>query len=261
MQVALAPSPRRTILAGVALLAALALAAAGPIAQWDDYHAFADTQAWLGIANAVNVLSNLPFAAVGLWGLLRLQVRSRDAPDGAGALVAWRSFAAALVLTAAGSAYYHLAPSNDRLVFDRLPIAFACASVTCAFLAERIDRRWASPAAVGAALLAAAAAVGWWWLTEQSGRGDLRPYLYVQFLPMLLVALALLMRLRPRLPGAVPDRAWWTVLACYAIAKIAEGADLALLDATAIVSGHTVKHLLAAAGAAALFAVTTDSRR
>ena len=201
------------------------------------------------------MLSNLPFAAIGAWGLWRL----RDASAAGSGALAWRAFAVALLLTAVGSASYHLAPSNATLAFDRLPIAFACAAITCAFLAERVDRRWGQPSSVTTALLAAAAAVAWWWLSERSGGGDLRPYLFVQFLPMLLVPLALAMRMRAVGSGAVNDRAWWTVLGCYAAAKIAEGADHALLESALTISGHTCKHLLAAAGAAALF--TSDSRR
>ena len=51
-----------------AAILALALGLHGPIAQWASYHAFADARAWLGLPNAQNVLSNLPFALLGLWG-------------------------------------------------------------------------------------------------------------------------------------------------------------------------------------------------
>ena len=96
----------------------------GPIAQWADYHAFADERAWLGLPNAANVLSNLPFLAVGVWALWQL----RRAPTASPSLLAWRAFALALVLTAIGSTIYHWAPSNASLVGDRLPIAWACAA-------------------------------------------------------------------------------------------------------------------------------------
>ena len=44
----------------------------GPIPQTENYHAFADETSFLGIPHARDVLSNLGFACVGLWGLLGL---------------------------------------------------------------------------------------------------------------------------------------------------------------------------------------------
>lgn len=229
---------RHHLLSAATLLFALALLLHGPIPQWSSYHDFADRRSWFGVPNAADVLSNLPFLLIGAWAWAAL----RDAP--------WRLFALAIGATAFGSAGYHWAPDNTSLVFDRLPIAAACAWLTCLFLAERVDPRWARPAVLGAALVAAAASVLQWWASEQVGRGDLRAYLFVQFLPMLLVVAGLTMRLRPLSANAVSDAAWWTTLALYAAAKALELADHAVLQAGGLVSGHTLKHLLAAAAAA-----------
>ena len=246
---ALPPPWHRRVLMALAAPLAIGLLWQGPIAQWPDYHAFADRRAWLGIANAADVLSNLPFALIGAWGFLNLVRAPADAPGHA----AWLAFCAALVCTAVGSAVYHLAPDNTTLVADRLPIAWACAALVCAFGAERWDRRWSGGAALAGALVAGTLAVLYWAWTERSGAGDLRPYLYVQFLPMLLVPAALwLEALEParRDTGITPASAWWAVLALYAAAKGFEMIDRAVFDALGHVSGHTLKHLLAAAGAA-----------
>ncbi|WP_442776005.1 hypothetical protein [Sphaerotilus montanus] len=166
------------------------------------------------------------------------------------------------MLTAFGSSYYHWAPDNARLVFDRLPIAWACAALTCGFLAQRVDVRWAGVVPLVTAWGVATASVLYWWFTEQGGVGDLRPYLLVQFLPMVLVPAALLMRMAPRgsAPGAcVSDRAWWAVLALYGLAKLAESADAPVFEALShTTSGHVLKHLLAAAAAAVV--VTSPGR-
>ena len=225
-------------LTAVATLLALALGLHGPIPQWADYHAFADARGWLGLPNAANVLSNLPFALIGLWGWW---VHSRSAQ--AQGLV-WRGFSLALIGTALGSALYHWAPSDGALVLDRLPIAWACALLTCALLAERIDPRWAGAPALAVAVLVGSAAVAWWWLAD-----DLRPYLFVQFLPMLLVPVAIWSRLPARTPGALRHADWWIVLGLYAAAKVLELGDREVLDALGVTSGHTLKHLLAAAAA------------
>ncbi len=239
------PVPRAAWLLAVAALLALALGLHGPIAQWASYHAFADARAWFGLPNAQNVLSNLPFALIGGWGL-RAFARGGAGPA---ARLAWQCFAAAVFCTAFGSALYHWAPGNGALVFDRLPIAWACASLSCALLAERVDPRWAGPPALAAALLAATASVAAWWLSERQGAGDLRPYLFVQFLPMLLVPAALALKLPARAAHALRDRDWWIVLGLYAAAKLMELADQPVLDALGFTSGHTLKHLLAAAAA------------
>lgn len=262
-------APRRAwwLLALAAALLA-GMAAHGPIAQWQEFHDFADGRSGLGMPNLANVLSNLPFALVGAWGLLAL----RGLGSGGAALPAlwaWRSLAACLLLTAFGSAFYHWSPDNNTLVPDRLPIAGACAAILSAFLAERVDVRWASAAALAASLSIAVLSVLYWWGTEQFGIGDLRPYFAVQFMPMLLVPAALAMRLPVTSPTAVPGRDWIIVLTLYAAAKLAESLDHAVLATNGVMSGHTLKHLLAAAAAAWLLravvraarGISSDSRR
>lgn len=249
--------PSRAASLGARLLLALAvlLAAAlwlhGPIAQWSDYHAFADRRAWLGIPNAADVLSNLPFALIGFWALAAFlrpghTVTSRPA---------WIALGLALVATAAGSAWYHWAPSDGPLVADRIPIAWACTAIVAVLMADRGHRRFVAPGALVAGALVAAIAVGYW-----HASGDLRPYLFVQALPLLLVPVLLLAHVRPVEPGAVPDAAWWSLLGCYVAAKVAEGLDGLVLAALGVMSGHTLKHLLAALGAALLVRAAVHAR-
>ena len=255
------PSPAWLLVMAAALLAALAVH--GPIAQWASYHAFADARSWLGLPNAENVLSNLPFALVGGYGLWACT----RTPSARGTQRAWLCFGVALIGTAFGSALYHWAPDNASLVGDRLPIAWACAALLCAFLAERVDTRWAGVPALAAALAVASASVAWWWVGDRHGHGDLRPYLFVQFLPMLLVPAALWLKFAPRHAHALPDAAWWSVLGLYGAAKAMELADHAVFDALGFTSGHTLKHLLAAAAALCLLravgkaSVSSGSRR
>ncbi len=246
-------------LALIATLAVLMLGVHGPITQWASYHQFADARAWGLLPHAANVLSNLPFALIGAWACWRL--------SGQPGMLAWRLFAAAITLTAIGSSVYHWQPNNATLVVDRLPIAWACATLLCAFLAERVDSRWADSKALLLALLTSSLAVVWWAVGESRGQGDLRPYVFVQFLPMLLIPAALLLNMQPVWPRALPAAAWWTALALYGAAKAMEAADHNVLEALGVVSGHSLKHLLAAgtAGwllrAAWLSCLSSDSRR
>ena len=147
---------QRWLLFSLAAATAIALGLHGAIPQPADYHAFADARAWLGLPNAANVLSNLPFTLIGAWGLRRLSVQHRPAR------AAWRCFCAALACTGLGSAIYHWAPANASLVLDRLPIAWACAALLCAFLSERVDAAWDQASTLRGAFIVATASVAWW---------------------------------------------------------------------------------------------------
>src|ERR1700741_316280 len=94
-----------------------------PIPQPLWYHDFADQRSVLGIANFWNVVSSIPFVFVGVLGIWR--VTSEIANDQTNAKERWMDllFFAAVAFMGAGSAFYHLSPNNDRLVWDRLPIA------------------------------------------------------------------------------------------------------------------------------------------
>ncbi len=254
---------RATWLLALAAAAALALWVHGPISQSAHYHAFADARAWGPLPNAANVLSNLPFVLAGGWALWLLSRTRHRGP----ARDAWRVFAAALIATGAGSSLYHWMPSADTLALDRLPIAWACAALLAGLLAERASPRWGRPTVLAAGLVFATFSVATWWIGEHWGTGgDLRWYAAVQFMPMLLVPAALWLRLAPTHAGAVPGRNWCVVLALYASAKLTEMADQLLMQCLVFVSGHTLKHLLAAAAAAWLLRavlqpISSDSPR
>lgn len=239
----------------VLVAAAAALALHGPIPQPADYHGFADRRPWLGIANAGDVLSNLGFAIVGAW--LLLATRGHDARRVLGAAApGYTLFAGSLVLTAAGSAYYHLAPDNATLVWDRLPIALACAGLLSGARAQTVSPR--QPLAFTIALaLGAAASVGWWAFTESAGTGDLRAYLLLQAAPLVLVPLWQAIARAPR-----RDRlAFAAAVALYLFAKGAEISDRAVLEAAGIVSGHTLKHVLATLAMGAVGTMIVRSRQ
>ena len=217
----------------VSVSAGALLLAHGPIAQLAHYHEFADQSALPGVPHAADVLSNLGFAVIAAWGLLCWR------PLGGGGRHGYGLFLAGLLLTAFGSAFYHLAPDNARLVWDRLPIALACAGLLAGVRAECLSKPGSG---ADAALLGVAAvlSVASWSLT-----GDLRPYLLLQCLPLVLIPLWQWIYDAPH-----ADRiAFGAALALYVAAKFAELADHQLLAALGVVSGHTIKHLLASAAA------------
>jgi len=237
-----AVAARRALLA-VATLAAGFVLLAPRIPQDPAYHDFADRRPLLGVPNAGDVLGNLAFLPAGLAGLLALRRRAA-APEPA-ARAAWAAFFAGVVLTSLGSAYYHLAPGNERLAWDRLPIALACQGLLCAEIAERLSPRLGARL-LPLLLLFAAGSVAWWARSEAAGAGDLRAYAVAQFGPAL--ALVLLAALAPLREGGRADRLWG-VMAFYAAAKACEALDRPIFALGGLVSGHTLKHLCAAAAA------------
>ncbi len=207
------------------------------------YHQFADQRAWLGVPNYGDVVSNLAFLIAGIWGLIVAAKQSIAAvfiePAERWPYV---TLFAGLILTAAGSSYYHLAPDNSRLVWDRLPMTMVFMSLVAAIVMERVNVR-AGLILLPVLLLAGIASVIQWHLSELRGAGDLRFYGAVQMYAVLVVLLALFMQ--PRYTRTY-DLA--IMGAFYVAAKAFELADRAVFSAGHIVSGHTLKHI-AAAGA------------
>ena len=232
----------RARIAATLLLAAsmVVVAALLPrIPQDAAYHRFADTRTLFGVPHALNVLSNVPFLLVGLLGWRAVFRKSPFLNPSER-----RPYAvcfAGITLTAFGSSWYHWAPDNATLVWDRLPMTLGFMGLLCAVIAERVSVR------VGLALLGpliggGIASVWYWRITEATGVGDLRPYLLVQFGPAILIpALVLLFPARYTL-----SERYWRILGWYAAAKILEATDGPIFAAGGIVSGHTLKHLAAA---------------
>jgi len=230
---------------GLGLAAIIAVALLPPIPQDPAYHDFADRRRFLGIPNAFNVLSNVPFVLVGALGGTFLLRQGRPRADGP-LTEAWERSAfgilfAGIGLTGFGSAYYHLAPGNVTLFWDRLPLTIVFMSLLALIIAERIGLA-AGRRLLPLLLLVGAGSVLYWLLGELSGAGDLRPYLLVQFFP--LVAVPLLLLLFP--PRYTRGADLVGALAWYVLAKLFELLDAQIFAAGGIVGGHTLKHLASA---------------
>jgi hypothetical protein len=225
--------------------------ASGPIAQDPAYHVMADRRSMLGVPNALNVLSNLPFLFAGLIGLAAT----------ISGVTGWTrqpyiALFGATIMVTAGSTYYHLAPDNARLVWDRLPMAVGFAALLTATLAERVSLRTARRLFIPLVGLSAASVMQWYW-SESGGNGDLRLYGFVQFGSLLIILLILLIY-REQRPGTTYLIA---ALSAYGAAKLFELADRAIFEIGHVVSGHTLKHLVAAAAIACLAFMLRARRR
>jgi hypothetical protein len=216
-----------------------------PVPQPLSYHLFADQRAFLGIPNFGDVASNLPFAIVGIWGLIFLRRTwldgRRDAFADSREIWPYVFIFLGLVLTAAGSTYYHLAPDNARLVWDRLPLSMTFMSVVAAVIADRMPPR------IGLWLLPIFLSVGFgsvlqWYWSETKGAGDLRFYAAVQVYSVLVILVAFLF---PARYTRGSDLGF--VLGFYGLAKALELFDVPVFAVLHFVSGHTLKHVAAAA--------------
>lgn len=220
-----------------------------PVPQDLDYHLFADRRTLWGIRNALNVLSNVPFFIVGVAGLLALRRTAAAVPMERWHVWSYTALFTGLALTAFGSSYYHLAPDNARLVWDRLPMTIGFMGLLTAMVGERASARAARTLLVPLLALGAFSVALWAWID------DLRLYGVVQF-GSLLVVLLLLFRVSPYRDTRYVG---WA-LAFYGLAKIFEAADRRIFDAGGIVSGHSLKHLAAAAGLVPLIAMLSHRR-
>jgi hypothetical protein len=217
------------------------------------YHQFADCRSLFGVANFLNVISNLPFLVAGAWGLALIF-------GGGGNFVEPREqlpylvFFLGALLTCLGSAYYHAAPDNTRLVWDRLPMTLGFAGLVSAALAERVDSKLGQRS-LWPLLALGVFTVLYWYGTERAGSGNVMPYGIYQGWSILIIVLVLVGYPATRYSRG-PLLAWAAVW--YGLAKAFETFDLEIYRLLGgALSGHSIKHLIASI---AVFAIVWQLR-
>jgi hypothetical protein len=248
---------KEATLATVILLLAGGASLAPRISQ-GDRHVMVDQRTIAGVPNGMDVLSNVLFFAVGIAGFAAtLERRGRTPFRDRWTRWPYRALFAGVVLTTFGSGWYHLAPSTARVVWDRLPMTMAFTGLLTAVIAERVSAA-AARVLFAPLLVAGAGSIVYWYVTQLAGRGDLRPYALVQFGSLTVVVLVLALY-RPLDRGS----AWLSSgLALYGLAKLFEMFDRPIYSALHIVSGHTLKHITAAAAVgcvAAMLRIRSES--
>jgi hypothetical protein len=209
--------------------------------QPPDYHDFADQRGALGIDNFLDVVSNVAFLIAGLAGLVvvlsgraRFEFPSERWP--------YAVFFLGILLTSAGSAYYHLDPNNETLFWDRLPMTIAFMGLVSAQIVDRISVR-VGLILLGPMLLVGVASVVYWIVTERMGAGNVLPYALLQGYAVFgLLTIAILYPSRYTRASDL-----YFIFGWYVLAKLLESFDALVLAHSHIVSGHTLKHVAAAA--------------
>jgi hypothetical protein len=208
------------------------------IAQSQAYHNFADKRFLCNTPNCFNVLSNIPFIIIGLLGILKCIQLFKTKQH---LSLHYVLFFIAILFTGFGSAYYHLNPTTQSLLWDRLPMTLAFMSFFSVLISTAINKN------LGRKLLFPLIAIGFlsilhWQYSEYVHKSDLRFYILVQFLPMLLMPIILTLYSFDKKTKCC----FLLILLCYAAAKLCEAYDYEIHTVLKIVSGHTLKHVFAA---------------
>jgi hypothetical protein len=249
-------SGRSGFIMALTVLAVLAAVLMPAMPQWPSYHNFADAREMLGVPNFLNVTSNAAFLVVGIIGLyVTLGERARFQFN----VERWpyAVFFLGVLLTAAGSGYYHLAPDNARLFWDRLPMTIAFMGLISGQIVDRISIR-AGIVLLVPMLLVGAGSVVYWRMTENAGAGNVMPYGILQgYSVAILLVITALMPSRYTLGNYL----YW-VFAWYVASKLLETFDRGVFVLGHVVSGHTLKHLAAAvAGVPVILMLTRRTLR
>jgi hypothetical protein len=246
-----------TALAAFFAVTVIAALLVDPVAQDPAYFNFADTRPFLGIPNFGDVASNGGFLIVGVIALFGVLGPRRQVFAQPGDVALYAIIFCGITLVSAGSGYFHWAPGNGTLVWDRLPMTIAFMAFFAAVIADRIDRR-AGFLLLPVLLVAGIASVAYWHFTEQAGQGDLRPYAIVQFFPMVAIPL-IVWAFRPGHYTDGMSIAW--IIGFYGLAKVLEALDSQVLAALGgTVSGHSLKHIAAAVASYLLYKMVVTAR-
>jgi hypothetical protein len=236
---------RRWLLGILAIVMVVLAVIIPPTPQPAEYHQFTDQRGYFGIPHFFDAASNIVFLLVGIAGLKFLLYPYGSATSRAFTkpFERWPYLILFLSVIAAGfgSAYYHWEPDNERLVWDRLPMAAGFMALLAAMLTERISPRMGLQLLPFLLVAGVGSVLHWYW-SEQLGAGNLNFYLVVQFCSLLIILL-LVTFFPPRYSRGTDI---YMVIAWYGLAKLAELTDQEIYAVGEVISGHTAKHLLAA---------------
>jgi hypothetical protein len=234
-------------LQGASLLG-LALDPSGHMHSYAHGHPFVDARSWLSIPNTLDVLSNLPFLLLGIWGLCLLLQQPRGNPHWLGAAI----FFTGLIVTALGSSFYHWHPDSWGLAIDRTGMAIAFAGLLGLAWYERTALNHLSKWMYTTLVLAMVSA----WVPHLWS--NIWPWVVLQFGGIIIVLVCSCLPLQKRGLGI----AFFPVLILYALAKAFEASDSTIFELTqGTISGHSVKHILASLAALPVIFALIRSRQ
>ena len=227
---------KNSLILGLTIIGICVMLFIKPIAQNRNYHQFADQRTILSIEHFWNVASNIPFFVFGLLGMFFMMNKSHNTTLPINSFV----FYLGICLTSVGSMYYHHHPCNETLVWDRLPMAISFIAFFSIIIGDCMCATTGKKILFPLVLLGIISII-YWQMTKEKGHEDLRFYVLIQFLPIILIPVILLLYNNQN----QNIKTYWYILAIYVVAKICEASDEFIFASFKIISGHSLKHLIA----------------
>ncbi len=228
---------KNRILLGITIIGMSTLFFIKPIAQNPNYHLFSDQRTILSVEHFWNVVSNIPFLFFGLLGMFFIIKKYHTINLNINSFV----FYLGIFLTALGSIYYHHQPCSETLVWDRLPMTISFMAFFSIIIGDCICMKTGKQILFPLILLGIISII-YWQMTKSKGHEDLRFYALIQFLPIILIPIILVL-----FKNDNPlTKTYWHILIVYVIAKVFEANDEVIFHHTQFLSGHSLKHLAAA---------------
>ncbi|XP_018446743.1 uncharacterized protein LOC108818307 isoform X2 [Raphanus sativus] len=178
------------------------------------HHVFADKRNFMGVPNTLNVMTNFPFLIIGVLGFVLCVGGSFFNISLKGEIWGWTLFYASVSSLAFGSAYYHLKPDDNTIVWDTLPF---------------FGRESGGESRIELPRLASVHFI------SQRCLRQLIPCLAIPIMTVLLP------------PKYTHSRFWLLATAAHSVSKIEGLADSKIYNANGyIISGHSLGHLCSA---------------
>jgi hypothetical protein len=133
---------------------------------------------------------------------------------------------------------------NESLFWDRLPMTIAFMGLVASQVVDRISVR-TGLLLLGPMVLVGLTSIVYWIVTERRGAGNVLPYALLQGYAV--IVLLMMAVLHPSRYTRGPDL--YFIFGWYVLAKLLELFDAEVLAHSHLVSGHSLKHVAAAAAA------------
>jgi len=216
------------------LFSVMFILALSPLTQSQDYHQFAE-QRFIGhIPHFGDVLSNLSFIIVGV--LLLVESRQWNYVElYKGQKTLFKALAYSSIALGFGSGYYHWAPTDYTLAWDRATMVLGFAIIfydSCV----RYDIFGKKKVCQGTTIstITFLGTVIFWMISNR-----LEPYVFVQFFTMFVLVILAIKNYKE-----VPSKHLFNMFIWYALAKLFENQDkLIFMMSGDLMSGHTLKHI------------------
>lgn len=230
----LQPQNRLHLCCVASLIGLILLLATPRIPHSSTHHIFADMRNFLGVPNTLNVLTTYPYLLIGVPGLVFCLSGSCFGISLKGEVWGWVLFYVGIATAAFGSAYYHLKPDDDRVIWDRLPMMISTASLLCNLIIERVDERVGISWLISLLMLVSVSAV------FERAFDDLRLFIIFHFIPC--IAIPILVFLFP--PKYTHSAYWFWAAGFYLLSRFESLADMKVYSVDKyIISGHSLEHL------------------